>query len=351
MAISGNTLYGTANTLGPHGQGTIFSIQTDGSGFAVLYSFSSLQGPLLTTNSDGANPYAGLALASNTLFGATFAGGADTQGTLYRINTDGSGFTVLHTFTSTSWSGSIGYATNADGAAPYADLLVYSNALYGTTTTGGAYGNGTVFKLRTDGTGFTTLHNFTAPSSFTGPLTNTDGSTPKGKLFLSGGTLYGTTLTAGSFGNGTVFQVQTNGSGFAILHSFAATRSNPLIGDITQTNNGGANPEAGVILSANGILYGTTGNGGLFGNGTLFSVTLPPPPQLTIAAVPASPSGPGPIVVAWPVSSSGLTLQSAGTLSSSSVWTQVPISPVQLNGQNVLTIPLTSNQRFFRLAQ
>src|SRR5437660_10846557 len=68
-------------------------------------------------------------------------------------------FTTLHSFTVTS-----GYPdyTNSDGANPYAELILSGNTLYGTTQAGGSSGNGKVFAINTDGTGFTNLHNFTA---------------------------------------------------------------------------------------------------------------------------------------------------------------------------------------------
>ena len=78
---------------------------------------------------------------------------------------------------------------------------------------GGSSGNGTVFAVNTDGTGFTTLHSFTGGS---------DGADPNAGLILSGNTLYGTASHGGSSGNGTVFAVNTDGTGFTNLHSFTA---------------------------------------------------------------------------------------------------------------------------------
>src|SRR6266568_8427733 len=91
---------------------------------------------------------------------------------------------------------------------------------------------------------FTTLHSFTATPGT--PATNSDGAGPQARLVLSGNTLYGTASAGGSSGFGTVFAVNTNGTGFTNLHSFAATSA---------TNSDGHNPRAGLILSGN-ILYG-----------------------------------------------------------------------------------------------
>src|SRR5260221_9510504 len=75
-------------------------------------------------------------------------------------------FTTLHSFTGTNTIFT-GVFTNSDGAYPYAGLITNSsgNTLYGTAQAGGSADNGTVFAVNTDGTGFTTLHNFTATST------------------------------------------------------------------------------------------------------------------------------------------------------------------------------------------
>src|SRR2546422_10149879 len=67
-------------------------------------------------------------------------------------------FYHLHSFT--AWRGPV--HTNSDGANPAAELILSGNALYGTSVGGGSSGNGTVLAINTDGTGFTTLYNFTA---------------------------------------------------------------------------------------------------------------------------------------------------------------------------------------------
>jgi uncharacterized repeat protein (TIGR03803 family) len=87
---------------------------------------------------------------------------------------------------------------------------VSGSSLYGTTPNGGRNGGGTIFKLNTDRTDYRVLHHFDRP------LTSSDGWSPHGGLLLSGATLYGTTEQGGS-GQGTVFKLNTDGTGFSTL--------------------------------------------------------------------------------------------------------------------------------------
>jgi uncharacterized repeat protein (TIGR03803 family) len=137
LILSGNTLYGTTEWGGSPGYGTVFAVNTDGTGFTTLYSF--------TGGSDGANPYAGLILSGNTLYGTTEWGGSSGNGTVFALNTDGTGFTVLHTFT--ALYGPYYSSTNSDGANPQASLILSGNTLYGTAKNGGTNGLGTVFSI------------------------------------------------------------------------------------------------------------------------------------------------------------------------------------------------------------
>ncbi|MGO8675720.1 MAG: choice-of-anchor tandem repeat GloVer-containing protein [Limisphaerales bacterium] len=281
LILSGSTLYGTANAGGGSGDGTVFSVNTDGNGFRTLHSFSGAI--------DGANPYAGLILSGKTLYGTAFQGGGYANGTVFSVNTDGTDFTILQSLDGASegggpyggliLSGDTLYGTanvdggmgpgtvfsvntegrgftalynftgGDDGADSYAGLILSGSALYGTACYGGNSGDGTVVVLNTNGTGFTTLHSFNGGS---------DGSSPDAALVLSGDTLYGTALLGGSWGAGTVFSVNTDGSGFTTLHTFSGGAD-------------GGNPFAGLILSGN-TLYGTAAGGGSSGGGTVFSV-------------------------------------------------------------------------------
>jgi len=237
LVLSHNTLYGTSYAGGSASSGIVFAINIDGSGFTNLYDF--------TGQADGANPYAALLLSGNTLFGTASSGGAFGSGTVFAINTDGTRFTTLH-----------GFSGGGDGGNPWAALLLSGNTLYGTTQAGGSSTRGTVFAVSTTGTGFTTLHSFAGTS---------DGASPYGGLILSGNVLYGTAHGGGTSGNGTVFALNTDGTGFTNLYSFTATSGSPL------ANADGAGPWAGLIVSGN-TLFGVAAGGGSSGNGTVFAL-------------------------------------------------------------------------------
>src|SRR5262249_55908447 len=149
----------------------------DGTGFRRLHSFSSSPHSNFDTNVDGFWPPTALILSGSTLYGTTQYGGSGGAGVVFMLNTNGTDFTPLHSFAAytASTTNSSGWWTNADGIWP-GHLIISGNTLYGTAGYGGSLGGGTVFKLNTDGSGFTTLYNFpdASPDS-SGIYTNTDG--------------------------------------------------------------------------------------------------------------------------------------------------------------------------------
>lgn len=312
LVISGNTLYGTAQFGGSSGNGTVFAVKTDGTGFTNLHVFSATSDSPSSTNSDGAYPVAGLILSGDTLYGTANIGGIYGKGTVFAVKTDGTGFTNLHSFSSAT-----------DGANPSARLELSGNTLYGTTYRGGSFDAGTVFALNVASTEFTNLYNFTAPSaSF--PYTNSDGGYPRAGLILSGNILYGTAYYGGSYGKGTAFALNSDGTGFTNLHNFDGSSD-------------GANPQ-NLIISGNN-LYGTTLQGNATGHGTVFSISLPPAsaPQLNII-----PSGEN-VIVTWPAEPAGYNLQSAPTITGT--FTNIP------GATSPYTNLVAEPQRFFRLSQ
>ena len=321
LTLSGSRLYGISEGGGTNAVGMIFGVNTDGSGYTNLHSFASLVGG---TNSDGIQPLATMAIYGTNLFGSCSGGGVFGSGTVFGLNTDGSGFTNLHVFSA------LVSGTNSDGRMPEAGgLTVNGTNLFGTTRLGGAAGNGVIYSMNLDGSGFTNLHSFTAAPGFT----NADGLYPFGSLFSSGSTLYGTASGGGATTNGTVFVMNTDGSGFKVLYNF----SNLL----NLTNADGAVPVS-VILSSN-ILYGVAHTGGSGGSGALFSLFVPPPLSLNLSG--------GNAVLAWPTNADGFTLQSTTDLTAASAWTPVATPPANANGQFVITNDLANGQMFYRLAR
>jgi uncharacterized repeat protein (TIGR03803 family) len=413
LILSGTTLYGTTYAGGSASNGTIFSISIDGSGFTNLHSFATNEEGT-PINSDGRGPYASLVLSGNILYGAAPYGGERYRGTMFRLNTDGSGFTLLHTFTG-----------GLDGGEPYGNLILSGTTFYGTTGQDGSGGWGTVFAINMDGTGLTNLHSFTsAPDDGDGPeagvilsgntlygttifggsanygnvfrvnidgsgFTNLysftngiDGANPNGELVLAGNTLYGTTMFGGSANKGTIFKIDTDGTGFAVLRGFPGGwgEGSPFAGLVLSGNtlygttylggsaykgtvfrintdgtgftnlyhftgaSDGANPYATLLVSGY-TLYGTTSAGGSFNLGTVFSLTLPAPPRLAVVR-----SGTN-VVLTWPTNASGFTLQSVTNLALPAAWTTVSPAPVVVSGQYTVTNPIVGAQKFYRLSQ
>lgn len=388
VILSGNTLYGTAWRGGIEGNGAVFALNTDGTAFRTLHRFTATGGPA-STNSDGARSRAGLILSGNRLYGTAEYGGSGGRGTVFGLNTNGTGFTTLHSFTA-GYELPFGGVTNSDGIFPNGELASSGNILYGTAVAGGAFGRGTVFKVNTNGSGFTTLHHFT-PADFH-PIynpssTNSDGASPVAGLLMSGNTLYGTTESGGAFGQGVVFKVNTDGTGFTTLHSFyylsdgyyanasLSLSGNTLYGaaigggkygggtlfalntdgsGFTNLHNliaddDGSEPDALVLVGNS--LYGVAREYGTpppeySDHGTVFRLAFTP--QLTISRSETN------VVLTWPTNVagfdySGFTVQTTTNLDSPASWTTNLPAPAIVNGQNTVTNPISEPQRFFQL--
>ncbi len=227
---SDGSFYGTTLRGGISSNGTVFKLAADGTGFTTLRSF---------TGSDGAYPRAGLIQGSDgSLYGTTARGGSSGRGTIFKIAPDGTGFATLHIF------------TGLDGDSPHAELVQGPDgALYGTTNDGGTLGWGTIFKINADGTGFSTLHTFTLD----------DGARPEAALVQgTDGAFYGTTDGGGSWWYGTVFKLDADGTGFTSLYSF--------------TGSEGMDVSAPLVQGSDGAFYGTTSQSDYPGYGTVYKL-------------------------------------------------------------------------------
>jgi uncharacterized repeat protein (TIGR03803 family) len=300
VVLDGDTLYGTAQAGGLYGMGTVYCLKTNGAGFRVLRHFSG---------GDGKSPYAEVVPVGGVLYGTTAAGGDFNKGTVFRLTEDGSSFSLLKSFAITNgllplsgltlsdgvlygttssgglWNfgtvfsirfdngqfATLKQFTGQDGASPRYNLVVSGNSIYGTTEGGTDKSQSLVYQLSTDGSNYNVLRRFSTPDPTTG--TNDDGSFLQSGLALSGGTLFGATRWGGNYGNGVVFALRPDGSGYSVLWHFS-----PVTGSTVFYNHDGAEP--GSVMLTDDTLYGLTKSGGSAGAGTLFALDFAPRLQL-----------------------------------------------------------------------
>jgi uncharacterized repeat protein (TIGR03803 family) len=323
LAMSGDTLYGATYGGGANGKGVLFSLKSDGTDYSVIHAFSALASD--GSNGDGELPYGTLKLVGNRLYGTASSGGTLGNGVLFALNPDGTDFTTLFNFSgaplnssygkhspvgelvlsgdtlygitarggSPEYDGSVNgriFAANLNGGVtipyafpantwdgghlyspygPYGGLVLQDNKLYGITISGGYDDYGTVFSVNTDGSGYTKLHHFT----------NSDGATPLALLALAGDTLYGTTESGGSQGHGVLFAMGVDGSEYTILHTFTAPE--------------GFGNQAALVVSGD-TLYGSTLYGGSKGYGTIFSLKTDGSGYTTLHSLDRYPDGAAP---------------------------------------------------------
>lgn len=249
--IVDGVLYGTTSAGGgaaacSGGCGTVFKVGASGESETVLHAFAGTP--------DGADPVAQLVRMGGALYGTTQYGGKITRlcpsgcGTVFSIHSQGSERVIYR------------FSGGKDGANPIASLHAYGGRLYGTTQYGGtttpfcATGCGTVFKISTAGVK-KTLHAFSYSAS------SKDGAFPAARVVALHGKLYGTTLGGGKYADGTVFEVDPSSGSERVVHAFACCA----------TNTDGQFPVAGLAV-VSGILVGTTRDGGVSGQGTVFEI-------------------------------------------------------------------------------
>ena len=243
IADAQGDLFGTTYYGGADGDGTVFEIARTSTGYAsaptTLVSFDG---------SDGENPTAGLiADANGDLFGTTNQG----YGTVFEIAKTLTGYASAPT-TLVSFDYS-------DGEDPTAGLIADAKGdLFGTTYQGGASGDGTVFEIAKTSTGYASAP--TTLVSFDG----SDGEFPLADLIVdANGDLFGTTYEGGVANDGTAFEIAKTSAGYASAPTTLASFN----------DSDGEFPLAGLIGDANGDLFGTTYQGGAYGDGTVFEIT------------------------------------------------------------------------------
>lgn len=234
--VVGSKIYGTSRVVadslfngGNIESNIIYSMNLDGSGFQSVSSVNILV---------ASGPSGNLLAVGTTLYGTTGLGGPNAESSVYSVNRDGTGYNVLHSF------------YGSTGIIPNEGLTVADSKIYGTTlsTIGGS--PGTVFSSNTDGSEFQTLHVFSASPE------DSDGWKPNGNLAVVGSTLYGTTISSGINGLGTIYSMNLDGTGYKILHSFS--------------NSDGWAPNGG-LTAVGSKLYGTAG---VIDSGSIFSMNL-----------------------------------------------------------------------------
>ena len=227
----GTTIVGGSSDLNGNSQdwsGTIFKVKPDGSGYTLVHDFSG-------GASDGKRPYTPLVETSpGVLHGTAPLGGTADMGVIYRVDMATSVVTVAHSF-----------GAPGDGTRPYSGLLKAGGKLYGTTTIGGTYNEGTVYEFDEVTGTVTPLHHFNAAMG--------DGKFPYGELMqASNGRVYGTTSLGGPLGGGTVWELIPGPTPqMTVLHAFQ-------YGDKVD----GYEPHTGLVEGPAQTLYGTTYRGG-----------------------------------------------------------------------------------------
>jgi uncharacterized repeat protein (TIGR03803 family) len=238
VALVGNTLYGTTEYgQAVNGFGTIFGYNLGTGQEAVLHDFDTTNGIAFST-ADGAEPVSNLTQVGNILYGMTMSGGANNNGAIFSYNVATGIETIVHSFTAATdgfpyQNENVVQLVQAQGdqetnQVPEGALTRVGDTLYGTATSGGANGAGTLYSYDLATGAFSVLHNF--------GLSNqpTASSSPVSGLTLVGSTLYGTTLSTGT--TGTIFS-------FSVP---AETQSSPLgVGANGQVSLNGGSTIAG----------------------------------------------------------------------------------------------------------
>ncbi|MCX2742515.1 MBG domain-containing protein [Mangrovivirga sp. M17] len=264
MIEIGGILYGTAYSGGANGSGTLFKIKTDGSMMAVIADMPA----------DASNPSTKLILGTdNIIYGTTENGGNNDAGSFFKVQPNGSGFEVFKIFNA------------SNGSNPSSSLIELSSTeILGTTFTGGNFNAGVLYKVNKDGTGYTKLIDFNSTSSRSKPKGNiiktslntliipltqqsenvianpyggfvqsnfsgtisTEFYLPETGGFdlqtsivkASDGRYYGSTFRGGDFDKGVIFSINSDGSDYQELITLGGNELRETYTDILEHSNG-----------------------------------------------------------------------------------------------------------------
>jgi uncharacterized repeat protein (TIGR03803 family) len=184
---------------------------------------------------NGRDPHGSLIFDGTFLYGMTTFGGTSDEGTIFKIKPDGTSYSKLFDFV-------------GNGYEPYGSLITDGVFLYGMTNYGGVHNDGIVFKIKLDGTGFVNLLNF---AGINGKNTN-------GSLVFDGTFLYGMTYYGGIYNDGIIFKIKPDGTGYLKLLDFAGSIN-------------GSTPWRTLIFDGS-YMYGMTAAGGQNNFGTIFKI-------------------------------------------------------------------------------
>ena len=244
---------------GTYSNGVIFRIKPDGSGFTKLYDFDA---------TNGRSPQGSLISDGTFLDGTTLFGGANNLGVIFKIRHDGLEFTKL-----------VDFSGLENGSNPYGSLIFEGAKLYGLAGKGGVDDRGVIFSLKTDGSDFTKLFEFeyTGGTCF-GPgcdlqsLKATSGHFPRGSLAVDGSYLYGQTTKGGKYNYGVIFRLRPDGSEYTKLYDFKSTASCfEFCLDFSATN--GKIPHGSLLVDA-GYIYGIASAGGSSNGGVVYKLAV-----------------------------------------------------------------------------
>ena len=201
LEYDGTWFYGTTSKGGADDMGTVFKIKPDGTEYTLLHSFTGV---------DGERPASDIVKFGDYLFGTTSQSNEHNGCVIFKIKTDGTDFSIVHDF-EFNWVNPTSISLGTDG-----------NNIYGTTSGGEVWGF--IFKLDSDGNSYNVIYDFGLESL---------GRLPDGELVPIGDELFGCTSIGGTNGNGVIYKINPDGSGYTKIFDNIENGISALITDGT----------------------------------------------------------------------------------------------------------------------